>query len=222
MDFRERLMEAIRISGKSRVHLAERIGVTPATISNWTLGKVGSIGADAAARLEAETGVRAHWIITGEGPKTVIDRPGAIVPTNRMKSVPCISSEQAQTWLENPDPHAQGAAPEWLLTHRPLSQTAFALVVSDGSMRPLFSPGDHVIIDPETLPVPGWHVAADVRGHGVVLRKYRPLALNESGVQSFELIPLCDDYPVIRSKDVPAQLIGGIVEHRRYGPDNGK
>lgn len=221
MDFRERLMEAVRISGKTRAQLAERVGVTPATISNWMLGKVGGIGADTAARLEAETGIRASWIITGEGPKTILDRPEDSVPAVRMKSVPCISREQALTWLENPDPHAQGATPEWLLSHRPMSRLAFALKVTDGSMRPLFTPGDHVIIDPETPAVPGWHVAAEVRGQGVILRKYRPLSLNESGVQSFELIPLCDDYPVIRSEDVPSKLMGCVVEHRRYGPNSG-
>ncbi|MGL5041357.1 MAG: S24 family peptidase, partial [Aeromonas sp.] len=37
----------------------------------------------------------------------------------------------------------------------------------------------------------------------------------EDGQEVFELVPLNDDYPTMRSDRQPIQIIGSMVEHRR-------
>jgi SOS-response transcriptional repressor LexA len=47
-------------------------------------------------------------------------------------------------------------------------------------------------------------------------KKYRPRGVNEQGEQVIELVPLNDDFPSLRSDYTPLQIIGTMMEHRRY------
>lgn len=221
MEFRERLLEAVKISGKSRAQLADEIGVSIAAISHWAVGRGTGMRAQTAARLEAATGVRALWLMTGEGPKLVEgedEQSQDPVPAGK-RSVPCIPASAAREWPENPDPYAHAERPLWLVTDLPVSKHAFALSIDGLSMSPLFQPGEHIIIDPQVAPAPGSYVAADVQGQGVLVRKYRPLKVSASGVQTFELVPANDDYPTIHSEDFDIKTLGTVIEHRRVLAD---
>ena len=50
----------------------------------------------------------------------------------------------------------------------------------------------------------------------VVVRKYRPKGLDSSHRMLFELLPLNEDYPVIRSHIDSVELIGTVMEHRKF------
>jgi bacteriophage CI repressor helix-turn-helix domain len=215
MDFRERLMEALRIAGKTRAQLADEIGVSAASISNWTLGKARSLKGQTAVKIEAVTGVRARWIMTGEGPKLVGDDQSSELAPSGKCSVPRIPTSAAGEWPENPDPYAHDNRPLWLVTDLPVSKRAFALSVDGLSMSPLFQPGEHIIVDPQVPPAPGSFVVADVQGQGVLIRKYRPLKVGANGFESFELVPANDDYPAIHSDDSAIKILGTVIEHRR-------
>ncbi len=102
------------------------------------------------------------------------------------------------------------------MTDMDWSQYTFALKIVGDSMEPDFKAGDVIIVDPEIEPAPGEFVVAKNGEHEATFKKYRPTTLAEDGRQHFELIPLNDDYPVMRSIDRHIQIIGTMVEHRIY------
>jgi len=83
-------------------------------------------------------------------------------------------------------------------------------------MLPEFREGDMVIIDPAVEPSPGDYVVAQNDDNEATFKKFRPRGVNERGQQVFELVPLNEDYPSLRSDCVSIRIIGTMVEHRRY------
>lgn len=82
-------------------------------------------------------------------------------------------------------------------------------------MLPEFRPGDRVIIDPEMSPSPGDFVVAKNGREEATFKKYRPRGINVEGNTVFELVPLNDDYPTMRSDTEHLEIIGVLVEHRK-------
>lgn len=132
------------------------------------------------------------------------------------RRIPLISSVQAGAMTEAIDPYVLGDAAEWMLTDLDLSSNAFALRIKGDSMLPEFREGDTVIIDPAVQPLPGDYVVAKNGENEATFKKYRPRGMNERGDQVFELVPLNEDYPSMRSDITPIRIIGTMVEHRRY------
>lgn len=132
------------------------------------------------------------------------------------RRIPLISHVQAGCMTEIVDPYSVGDAADWLITDLDLSSAAFALEIKGESMLPEFSPGDRVIIDPSIIPDPGNYVVAKNGDNEATFKKYRPRGINERGDQVFELVPLNEDYPSLRSDVSHIQIIGTMVEHRRY------
>ena len=132
------------------------------------------------------------------------------------RRIPLISCVQAGAMTEAVDPYALGDAAEWMLTDLELSQNAFALRIKGDSMLPEFREGDTVIIDPAVQPLPGDFVVAKNGENEATFKKYRPRGMNEQGKQVFELVPLNEDYPSMRSDLTAVRIIGTMVEHRRY------
>ena len=83
-------------------------------------------------------------------------------------------------------------------------------------MLPEYRPGDRVIIDPNVTPQPGDCVVAKNGDDEATFKKYRPRGIDAQGRLVFELVPLNDDYPTIRSDVTPAHIVGTMVEHRKY------
>ena len=119
-------------------------------------------------------------------------------------------------WSEIVDSFQPGDAGDWLLTDIDLSDSAFALDIRGNSMLPDFNPGDRVIIDPEIAPQPGDFVAAKNGEQEATFKKYRPRGMDSHGNIIFELVPLNDDYPTLRSDVQHIRIVGTMVEHRKY------
>ena len=132
------------------------------------------------------------------------------------RRIPLISYVQAGHMTEVVDSYPVGEGAEWMLTDLELSPTAFALKIKGDSMLPEFREGDTVIIDPAVQPLPGDFVVAKNGENEATFKKYRPRGLNERGETVFELVPLNEDYPSVRSDITPIRIIGTMVEHRRY------
>lgn len=132
------------------------------------------------------------------------------------RGIPVISAIQAGMWSEIVDTFAPGDADDWLMTDLELSPHAFALTIRGNSMLPDFNPGDRVIIDPEVTPHPGDFVAAKNGEQEATFKKYRPRGMDAHGNIVFELVPLNDDYPTLRSDVEPIRIVGTMVEHRKY------
>lgn len=63
----DRINVGLALAGMKPAHLARAIGVTPATITNWTNGTAKSIKGEHLVRAARAMNVDPVWLITGEG-----------------------------------------------------------------------------------------------------------------------------------------------------------
>ncbi|QJD94183.1 S24 family peptidase [Duganella dendranthematis] len=129
--------------------------------------------------------------------------------------IPVISAIQAGALKEITQPYEVGDGFAAIFTDETYSQWAFALVIEGHSMSPEFMPGDIVVIEPEWEPRPGEYVAAKNGREEATFKKYRPRGIDKDGKEVFELAPLNDDYPTLRSDTEQLRIIGVMAEHRR-------
>lgn len=130
------------------------------------------------------------------------------------RRIPLISHIQAGVFREVIDNHPPGGGDAYLLTSLNLSGYAFALTIKGDSMNPEFREGDQVIIDPDVTALPGDFVVAKNSEEEATFKKYRPRGMID-GKDVFELIPMNEDYPTLRSDQQPIKIIGVMMEHRR-------
>lgn len=209
------LIRNIRLRLKlTEQEFADQVGVSRGAVQQWEKGETAPKRKNQPA-VAIALGLTVAQLMAGEDPSS--NAVNVAVGTTR---VPLISYVQAGDLTEIMDDHAPGAAAEYLLTDLPVSKYTFALEIRGTSMLPEFKEGDRVIIDPAVRPQPGDFVAAksvDHHGHGeATFKKYRPRGLNDRGQEVFELSPLNDDFPSLRSDSTPLEIIGTMVEHRRY------
>jgi len=169
---------------------------------------------DISPRLALEaSGAAKHLAVSSR--ESVLD-PNVLAAPLGSRRIPLVNYVQAGAMREIGDQAWSGEAAEYLQTDLELGSTAFALEIRGTSMLPEFREGDRVIIDPEVQPQPGDFVVAKNGGEEATFKKYRPRGLNERGDEIFELVPLNEDYPSMRSDVTPLLIIGTMVEHRRY------
>lgn len=205
---RQRLQRLIdtRFDG-DRAKFGEAAELTKGRVSQ--LLKVGqAFGERAAQTLIERLSLPDRWFDMGYS-----EVSGAAMGSNR---IPVISEAACGSFMEIVDDFAAGAAHEYVETDLEVSPYTFALTLSGNSMTPEFNAGDKVIIDPDVKPHSGDFVAArDGRG-GATFKKYRLRGADRDGREVFELIPLNDDFEAMRSDQQPLEIIGTMVEHRRY------
>lgn len=129
------------------------------------------------------------------------------------RPIPVISSVQAGALrdMENPYEPGDGYAVEY--TEDPkLSRWAFCLDVEGLSMAPRFQPGDRLFVDPDRSPGPGNFVVARNGSNQATFKKYRPRGMDANGNEIFELVPLNDDFPTLRSDQETLIVIGVVTE----------
>jgi SOS-response transcriptional repressor LexA len=207
--------QALRdISGQSAV--ARALNESPQTVKNWETRGVSKAGA---LKAEELLGIRAAWVLKGEGEMSA--RAGAAFHPNAkpiplgMRQYPVISHVQAGALKEIAVPYGPGDGFDVEYGDDDASQWSFFLEIEGDSMLPDFRPGDRVLIDPDVSPNPGDFVAARNTKQEATFKKYRVRGIDESGQEVFELVPLNDDYPVLRSDERHLVVIGTMIEHRR-------
>lgn len=200
--------------GLTEQEFADQAGVSRSAVQQWERGETAPRRKNQPAVAKV-LGITVAQLMSGDDPAT-----NAVSVAAGTTRIPLISYVQAGDLTAIMDDHAPGAAAEYLLTDLPVSKHTFALEIRGTSMLPDFKEGDRVIIDPEVKPQPGDFVAAkavDAHGHGeATFKKYRPRGINEKGAEVFELSPLNQDFPSMRSDITPLEIIGTMVEHRRY------
>lgn len=149
-----------------------------------------------------------------EASLALVDTPPSLQKT--YNEVPLISHVQAGLWKESVNSYEPGAGQDFLPTHIGLGPDAFALSICGESMLPDFREGDLVIIDPGISPGPGDFVVASNDQHEATFKKYRPRGVNAQGETVIELVPLNDDFPILRSDRTPFRIIGTMIEYRRF------
>ena len=215
----ERLLSFARETSSVSGHadLAGSLLESEQTVTNWAKRGVSKAGA---MKAQAKFGCSANWLLTGALPKLAHTSDSiasniapAAIGRNR---IPLIDYVQAGMWTAVADTFQPGDADEWLLTDLELSSSAFALQIKGDSMAPEFNEGDRVIIDPDVSPQAGDYVVAKNGGEEATFKKYRVRGQDEAGNTVFELIPLNQDYAPMRSDQQPIQIVGTMVEHRKY------
>ena len=213
----KRLYEAAqilkRVYGQSE--LARLFNVSPQTIHNW---QVRGISKQGMLKAQETIGCSASWLETGTGHMPLNDFQPVSAFREEMNQVPLITVEQAARISRISRNSSVCNDPlDWLFTHIPLSAWSFALEISGAAMMPEFGKGDWILVDPAIDPGPGDFVVARYGDNAnVIFRKYRPKGLDASHNMLFELIPLNDDYPCIRSGIDAVEIIGTLVEHRKF------
>ena len=129
--------------------------------------------------------------------------------------IPVISYVQAGVWTAPNEIRECDGNMAYITTDLELGERAFAIVIRGNSMEPEFTEGDLVLIDPDEPLHPGDFVVAKNGEEEATFKKYRPRGYGEDGQEIFELAPLNDDYPTMRSDRQHIQIIGTMVEHRR-------
>ncbi|MBD8531473.1 MULTISPECIES: LexA family transcriptional regulator [unclassified Massilia] len=183
------------------------------------LQKDASFGERVARRLEQQYKMGAGYLDRSADADTTSSKvpfDENVVPAPMgLRPVPVISSVQAGALRDMETPYQPGDGYAYEYTDQDLSAWAFALDVEGLSMAPDFRPGDRIIVDPEISPNPGDFVIARNGSEQATFKKYRPRGIDAAGNMVFELVPLNDDYPTLRSDTEQLTVIGVVTEHRK-------
>ncbi|EGT5704853.1 helix-turn-helix domain-containing protein [Cronobacter sakazakii] len=193
----------------TQVSLGSKVGVKGGAISQWEDDKTNPKG-DNLISLARALQCAPEYILYGE------DSASNVVPAAPdTRLLPILSYVQAGEWTAESTIRDLEGNIEYLQTNLELSDAAFTLIIKGSSMEPDFNEGDAVVIDPNVYPLPGDFVVAKNGEEEALFKKYRPRGIID-GQEVFELVPLNDDYPTIRSDSVPIRIVGTMMEHRKY------
>jgi SOS-response transcriptional repressor LexA len=132
------------------------------------------------------------------------------------RRIPVLDYVQAGRWTPVSMHSSEFEMREFVTAAIEHSPSTFALRIRGDSMEPLFREGDIVLIDPTIQPRPGDFVVATEESGEATFKKYRAAGLNAEGASVFELIPLNENYAPLRSDRQQIQVVGTMVEHRRF------
>ncbi|HAT8585929.1 TPA: helix-turn-helix domain-containing protein [Legionella pneumophila] len=95
-----------------------------------------------------------------------------------------------------------------------LSSDAFALKITDDSMKPEIRVNDVLVIDPSVSPAPGDFVAVKIAEKAeLIICQYKKLSYTST---EFELLTLNDNWPNIKVNDgIQVNIIGKVVQNIR-------
>jgi SOS-response transcriptional repressor LexA len=203
-----RIRQVLSEKNLTQAQLARLVGVKQQTISYICATDSPASTSRYATKIAEVLGVNPSWLQSGEGgqhdPSVRIEMEGVELTVHR---VPLVANRDVPALLEGKDAFVKKAG---LMTDAKAGLRAFAVEIEGDSMRPLFRPGDRIVVDPDLTPEPGDFVVAQVQG-AVTFRKYRARADAE-----FELAPMNDDWPVVKSDNDSVKVLGVMVEHRSY------
>lgn len=200
----------MRQRGITQQELADRLGVTQGAVAHWLNGRRRPT-LEVLKEIAQALGVTPASLMNGEAAAPSGDPERLPIPLLALDQVaPLINNQSAS-------PTAVSAIAS-LVPDITLSQHAFAVRIKDNAMVPEFCIGDVIVIDPALALTPGDFVLAVSDGQEPLFRKYRPLGIDRHHDKLIELLPLNEDYPPLRSDNLPFRIIGPMVEHRRYRP----
>ncbi|MBK0091469.1 S24 family peptidase [Erwinia sp. S59] len=188
--------------------VASGIRVSHVAVSQWEKDETLPRGENL-LRLAELLQCTAAWIIDGEG--EVFATPSKV---SEVSALPLITLTQAAAWMQEQRLLIQQQATRFLYSDSKLSESALAITLDDAAMQPDYRPGDTLIFDPAVAPQPGDVVLAHINGE-VLVRIYR-LMTEQHDEQIFSLRPLNEDFPVQTSSEKKIELIGTMMEMRRY------
>lgn len=215
IEYGERLEAALKARNTTISQLASGMGVSYQAVKRVIDGLSKAFSAANNTKAAAFLRISPDWLATGQGSMEMGFDANAKPAPLGMRPYPVISSIQAGALKEISAPYSPGDGFDVEYGDDDTSQWSFFLEIEGDSMLPDFRPGDRVLIDPEVTPRPGDFVAARNTKQEATFKKYRVRGLDAAGNEVFELVPLNDDYPTLRSDEQHLCIIGTMIEHRR-------
>lgn len=215
IEYSERVRSAMDARGVSVSQLAAGMGVSYQGVKRVLDGLSKAFSAANNAKAAAFLRVSPDWLATGVGSMEVKFDVNVRPAPPGMRAYPVISKIQAGLVKEIACPYEPGDGFAVEFGEDDASPWAFYLEIEGDSMLPEFRPGDRVLIDPEVQPRPGDFVAARNTKQEATFKKYRVRGIGDNGQEVFELVPLNDDYPILRSDEQHLTVVGTMLEHRR-------
>ena len=169
----DRLNKVLKETGQKKSALAKRIGVSGATVTDWTKGNIQTLNAENAEKLCKHLGISTTWLLTGKGPMKPSDSTSQkdVVSTDYFtQTIPLISWVSAGVWCDSPDNYPPGDAEEWLPAPKNAGTRSYALrVVNDSMESPYpgqrsYPHGTIIYVDPDKPVVNGCRVVARANG----------------------------------------------------------
>lgn len=214
---KDRLKLARKNAKKSQADVANAIKITQSAYSQLETGRV-----DSSSHLPSIAkflGVDAYWLQTGEGSSTTerndSNFSNVVINESPLRKIPVLDFVQAGSFYESgyDGIHPKGETYTTYIGCKP--ESVFSLEVSGLSMIPEFAPGDKLVVDAAKEPYPGCYVIAQNGSHEATFKKYRAIGYDEHGRETFELVPLNPDFPIMNSIQQEIRIIGVVVEHLR-------
>lgn len=168
-------MERIhKISGfKRKKDIAEALGVSQSTVTNWGARGVSREGALDAAKI---WNVDANYILTGDGELDTDSNEIPVTSHKRHGQIPVLSPLTLNNYSDTTNMENQPFEPLWTPKLDHLSNNAFVYIVGGSRMEPVFSMNDWLYIETEIEVVDlvdGNYVLVLKEGHtSPVLRKF--------------------------------------------------
>lgn len=215
IEYRDRLAAALKARNVKIPELARGMEVSYQAVKRVIDGLSKAFSAANNAKAAAYLKISPNWLATGQGDMDTLFDANAKPAPMGVRAYPVISTIQAGKLREIEVPYEPGEGFDVEYGDNDASKWSFFLEIEGDSMLPDFRPGDRVLIDPEVAPRPGDFVAARNTYEEATFKKYRVRGIDSSGNEVFELVPLNDDYPTIRSDEQHLLVIGTMVEHRR-------
>lgn len=215
IEYSERLKAAMDARSTSVSQLATGMGVSYQAVKRVLDGLSKAFSAANNTKASAFLRVSPDWLATGVGSMDATFDRNIRPITAGMRAYPVISKIQAGRTKEMVCPYEPGDGFAVEFGEDEASPWAFYFEIEGDSMLPEFREGDRVLIDPEVTPRPGDFVAARNSEQEATFKKYRVRGIDYAGKEIFELVPLNDDYPILRSDEHELSVIGTMLEHRR-------
>lgn len=215
IEYSERLRSALETRKVSVSQLATGMGVSYQAVKRVLDGLSKAFSAANNTKAAAFLRVSPDWLATGTGSMDATFDVNVRPAPPGMRAYPVISKIQAGLVKEIACPYEPGDGFAVEFGEDDASPWAFYLEIEGDSMLPEFRPGDRVLIDPEVQPRPGDFVAARNTKQEATFKKYRVRGIGDTGQEVFELVPLNNDYPILRSDEQHLTIVGTMLEHRR-------
>ncbi|MEQ8823801.1 MAG: LexA family transcriptional regulator [Filomicrobium sp.] len=203
MDLAELIKKSRENAGFSQEYLAEKMGVTRQTVSDWE-NRRGAPRRRRLAELEEILRLQPGALDVFSYPGVAIEQRGTGYFSADVRTIPIFQlSDFSEGEPMRDEEHGRAAVGE------EIPKDSYGIVIADKSMEPEYVAGDIVIAAPSITPRDGDDVLAIYDGCPV-LRRYRPRG------GAFDLVPLSDDHATVTINAAqPGMVLAVVLEHRR-------
>lgn len=186
--------------------LAEKLSISSASVSRIESGLQQPRPELLAriARLFGTTEAAFYWVSQELAPASI-----------GLRRIPVLDYGLVSSRKDQSSP-ASGETRGFVLTDVDYSQSVFAMKITGEAMRPRFDEGDLVLIDPDVKPRPNDSALFRLRSAEIQVRTYKERGIDSTGKVIFEALPENDGYPSWRSDVLEIEIVGTVVEHRKY------